>query len=430
MKFRSAIAFVLIGLAAGIVHAEGFNLPPIGGQPYILTPPDNKREPLYEGSYALVMSVAQYAHWPKLPSAAPELDKVAEALRKNGFLVRRVKDPDSNELWKEVKDFFETYGREANSRVVVYYGGHAYYDETTNTGYLVPRDSKLPGEKSDVRLKSTPFEDVRNAAMRMPAKHGLFVFDNCYSGVVFQSRNSGVVPTPEARGEDRWRTLRGYASRKGRQFLSAGDEKQLVPGISLVAPAFVNAISGGAASRSRDGYVTAGELAYFIQAAATTRTQQPMMSPLGGHTGDMVFQPVVLTPPALPAIAATPPRKMRRVTAAADAHFDFDKTGLKIEGRAKLVDLIDRFKDSTIEVVIVVGHTDNTEAMNEDQRLALTELRARKVQDFFVERGVARERIYVEAKGSSQPVADNRTREGRAKNRRVEIEVLALRPVD
>ena len=49
------------------------------------------------------------------------------------------------------------------------------------------------------------------------------------------------------------------------------------------------------------------------------------------------------------------------------------------DGLAKLSDVLAGLKDTTIEVVIIVGHTDSTEMQNEDQRSALTELRARKV---------------------------------------------------
>jgi OOP family OmpA-OmpF porin len=49
------------------------------------------------------------------------------------------------------------------------------------------------------------------------------------------------------------------------------------------------------------------------------------------------------------------------------------------------------------------------------------------VKNFLVEKGVEKNRIYTEGKGSTQPVADNKTREGRAKNRRVEVEVVGTR---
>jgi OOP family OmpA-OmpF porin len=78
-----------------------------------------------------------------------------------------------------------------------------------------------------------------------------------------------------------------------------------------------------------------------------------------------------------------------------------------------------------LEVIIAVGHTDSigTDAYN--QRLSVR--RAEAVKAFLVSKGIERNRVYTEGKGKKQPVADNRTKEGRAKNRRVEIEVVGTR---
>jgi OOP family OmpA-OmpF porin len=76
-------------------------------------------------------------------------------------------------------------------------------------------------------------------------------------------------------------------------------------------------------------------------------------------------------------------------------------------------------------VIIAVGHTDSigTDAYN--QRLSVR--RAEAVKAYLVSKGIERNRVYTEGKGEKQPVADNRTKEGRAKNRRVEIEVVGTR---
>jgi len=113
------------------------------------------------------------------------------------------------------------------------------------------------------------------------------------------------------------------------------------------------------------------------------------------------------------------------VTFAADAFFDFDKSVLKPEGRAKLTDLVEKIRGVNLEVIIAVGHTDSigTDAYN--QRLSVR--RAEAVKAFLVSKGIERNRVYTEGKGKKQPVADNRTKEGRAKNRRVEIEVVGTR---
>ena len=123
--------------------------------------------------------------------------------------------------------------------------------------------------------------------------------------------------------------------------------------------------------------------------------------------------------PAAPAPAAT------KVTYAADAFFDFDKAVLKPEGKAKLDDLAGKVKGINLEVVIAVGHTDSTGAASYNQKLSVR--RAEAVKAYLVSKGIESNRIYTEGKGLTQPVADNKTREGRAKNRRVEVEVVGTR---
>ena len=124
-------------------------------------------------------------------------------------------------------------------------------------------------------------------------------------------------------------------------------------------------------------------------------------------------------PPAPPAVAAS------KVTFAADAFFDFDKSVLKPEGRAKLTDLVSKIRGVNLEVIIAVGHTDSIGTVPYNQRLSVR--RAEAVKAFLVSQGIERNRVYTEGKGESQPVADNKTKEGRAKNRRVEIEVVGTR---
>ncbi|MBZ4209745.1 MAG: OmpA family protein [Rhodoferax sp.] len=138
--------------------------------------------------------------------------------------------------------------------------------------------------------------------------------------------------------------------------------------------------------------------------------------------------PAVVAPAAkpAPAPAAKPqPPAATKVTYAADAFFDFDKAVLKAEGKAKLDDLVGKVKGINLEVIIAVGHTDAVGADAYNQKLSVQ--RAEAVKAYLVTKGIEKNRVYTEGKGEKQPVADNKTKEGQAKNRRVEIEVVGTR---
>ncbi|MBU3650532.1 MAG: OmpA family protein [Limnohabitans sp.] len=128
---------------------------------------------------------------------------------------------------------------------------------------------------------------------------------------------------------------------------------------------------------------------------------------------------------AAPAPAPAPAPAATKVTYAADAFFDFDKSVLKPAGKAKLDDLVSKVKGINLEVIIAVGHTDSVGTDAYNQKLSVR--RAEAVKAYLVTKGIEKNRIYTEGKGEKQPVADNKTKEGRAKNRRVEIEVVGTR---
>lgn len=124
-----------------------------------------------------------------------------------------------------------------------------------------------------------------------------------------------------------------------------------------------------------------------------------------------------------PAPAAGPTSE--KVTFAADAFFDFDKAVLKPEGQSKLNELAASLNKVDLEVIVAVGHTDATGPAAYNEKLSLR--RAEAVKAYLAGKGIDAARIYTEGKGAQQPSADNKTRDGRAQNRRVGIEVVGTR---
>jgi OmpA-OmpF porin, OOP family len=141
---------------------------------------------------------------------------------------------------------------------------------------------------------------------------------------------------------------------------------------------------------------------------------------------DLVKVAEVPPPPPMQPGAPPPPPPAKpmsqKITFAADAFFDFDKSVLKPEAKVKLDDLVGKLSGINLEVIIAVGHTDGIGSDAYNNKLSVR--RAESVKAYLVSKGIEPNRVYTEGKGKKQPVADNKTAEGRAKNRRVEIEVV------
>lgn len=163
---------------------------------------------------------------------------------------------------------------------------------------------------------------------------------------------------------------------------------------------------------------------------------------------DIPPSPVIDTPTAgRPPTQPTPttPITVRqildpRVIFAADSFFAFDRSDLRLDNvrtpkkivteeerksvdtaRRKLDALAERLKRIDIQSVGIYGHTDSDGPDIYNQKLS--QRRAESIRQYLISRGVPAEKIRSYGEGEVKPIADNATREGRAKNRRVEIEI-------
>ena len=119
-----------------------------------------------------------------------------------------------------------------------------------------------------------------------------------------------------------------------------------------------------------------------------------------------------------PADGAAQPAAAAIMPDLAGANFDFDRAVVRREDYDKLDRAAETLKATDVRVEIA-GHTDSIGTESYNQGLSVR--RAEAVRRYLVGKGVAAERLVVRGYGESQPIADNGTREGRFKNRRVEL---------
>ncbi len=131
-----------------------------------------------------------------------------------------------------------------------------------------------------------------------------------------------------------------------------------------------------------------------------------------------VVAPVAPPPPVAP--AAPPAPVKQNITLAAESLFDSGKAVLKPGGKKSIDEAVAKMSNIDITNIIATGHADSMGNKAVNQKLS--ERRAAAVKDYMVSKGIPAAKITTIGKGDSQPVASNKTADGRAKNRRVDLE--------
>jgi len=153
----------------------------------------------------------------------------------------------------------------------------------------------------------------------------------------------------------------------------------------------------------------------------------PVAEPAPAPMPEPAPAPVAQPEPAAPALKTPQAQQLDQaksgdvVVILEGVNFEFDPARLRPDAITILdeaVTVLNRRKDISVDVV---GHTDSTGTKQYNQ--GLSERRAKSVYDYFVNKGIAADRLTTKGYGETKPIASNATREGRAKNRRVELVV-------
>ena len=252
----------------------------------VIADSSGERVGLYEGSYALVIGVSDYtAGWPDLGSVPGELNRVETVLKKQGFKVIRVMDPDSRGLKRAYEDFIGRYGYTSGNRLLFYFSGHGHTRKGGAKGYLVPTDAPNPRRDEQGFLrKALPMNMILAWSRQLEARHALFLFDSCFSGTVFKAKDLPAAPPHISRA----------TALPVRQYITAGDAGETVPARSVFTPAFIDALEYGWGDLNRDGYVSGTELGLYLQEKVPKHSRQnPQYGKIRDYDlarGDFVFQ--------------------------------------------------------------------------------------------------------------------------------------------
>lgn len=175
--------------------------------------------------------------------------------------------------------------------------------------------------------------------------------------------------------------------------------------IGAAAGAVLGAITGGSKSAGKGAILGAGAgaLGGYIW-SKKMQDQKAAMEQATAGTGVAVSQ--------------TQDNRLK-LDIPSDISFDVGRSAIKSDFAGVLNQFATSLNAHPSTVVSIVGHTDNTGSDAVNNPLSVD--RANSARDYLISRGVATSRFNTAGSGSGQPIADNSTAEGRAKNRRVEI---------
>jgi hypothetical protein len=242
-------------------------------------------QPGYSSSYALVVGINSYSHWPNLEYAARDAGEIAAVLKQKGFTVFSL--TNQNATRHNILGRLERIRQsvDANSRVVFYFAGHGQTEDLPGgreRGYIVPADA----DAYDWQGTMLPMGQLNRTVKKFKAKHILLAFDSCYSGL-------GLTRSIKRSQKQDAVYIKKMMQTRSIQILTAGSRSEQAieaEGHGLFTDHLLAALNG-AADINSDGHITATEIYATVRPSITKHShsrQTPQFGYIEGN-GDIIF---------------------------------------------------------------------------------------------------------------------------------------------
>jgi uncharacterized caspase-like protein len=237
--------------------------------------------------FALVVGINAYRTMP-LEAAVNDAKAVSKRLSELNFQVTTLLDAEATlqSIRHELGTKFSMTN--PNDQIVIYFAGHGVTEELHDKsiqGYILPVDADI----KDLYTTAISMKELRNLTARIPAKHILFAFDSCYSGLGLK-RAIKVAGSRERMQEH----LESLAGSRGVYMITAGKANEVARefrGHGLFTLHFLDGIAGAADTEPKDNIVQGTELGQYLAevvATETNREQNPQHGLIEGD-GDFLF---------------------------------------------------------------------------------------------------------------------------------------------
>jgi hypothetical protein len=235
----------------------------------------------YKKKHALVIGINAYPTMP-LEAAVADAKSVSKRLKALNFEVTTLIDHEASKyrIQSELGSLAHTT---KNDQVLIYFAGHGVTERLHNNkleGYILPIDVNL----RNLYATAISMKDLRDLTSRIPAKHILYVFDSCYSGL-------GLTRATTTYSQKYLTTLAG---KRAVYMITAGKEGEVareIGGHGIFTLNFLDGIAGAADTNPKDNVVQASELGVYLARAVSKDTkneQNPQHGLLEGN-GDFLL---------------------------------------------------------------------------------------------------------------------------------------------
>jgi tetratricopeptide (TPR) repeat protein len=293
--------------AAIVTHLEDMVIPPgqvalpvrtgsiiVEGRekPDMIERPNSGR--YYRNAYAYVIGINDYDHVPKLQNAASDARKIYEQLKFYQFdKIELILNHDATKARIESIFDSELSSTTEEDGVFIFYAGHGYSANSPWTGqsmgYIVPADGRL-----DRAAATCLSMDVLKSKIQsvVKARHVLLILDCCYSGLINRGLADATTRRIMVDGPQVFRReLQAFSKKRVFQYISAGDQDEDVPDVSVFMQYLLEALDPNAGILHMTGlreFTSREVYAYLLQPVFTATQKQPQKGNLIGN-GEFIF---------------------------------------------------------------------------------------------------------------------------------------------
>ena len=279
-KIPFLFLFNIIILLSWIPNSYGTNQKQITNTKKIMAHINGKK-------FALVIGIDKYPTMP-LEAAVNDAKAVSKRLSELNFQVTTLLD--SQATLKNIRHELGTKFSltSPNDQIVIYFAGHGITEKLHSkkmVGYILPVNANI----KDLYTTAISMNELRDLTARIPAKHILFAFDSCYSGLGL-TRSIKVVSANESLQQH----LESLAESRAVYMITAGKATEVARefrGHGLFTLHFLDGIAGAADTDPKDKIVQASELGRYLASVVskeTNREQNPQHGMIEGD-GDFLF---------------------------------------------------------------------------------------------------------------------------------------------